>query len=134
MTPLLRHGAGRRPRHPHAAADRGAPKPLLPLAGRTLLDHALDRIDEAGIGNVVVNAHWFPHLIEDVCAARAHPPKVVKEDTLLETGGGIRNALPLLGEDPSWSPMAMPSGWTGRSPPSSASPSASTRKRWTGCC
>jgi N-acetyl-alpha-D-muramate 1-phosphate uridylyltransferase len=76
------------------------PKPLLPLAGRTLLDHALDRIGEAGIGNVVVNAHWFPDLIEDVCAARPQPPQVVREDTLLETGGGIRNALPLLGPDP----------------------------------
>ncbi|MBO1075173.1 nucleotidyltransferase family protein [Roseomonas marmotae] len=76
------------------------PKPLLPLAGRTLLDHALDRIDEAGIGNVVVNAHWFPDRIEEVCAARPQPPRVVAEDTLLETGGGVRNALPLLGEDP----------------------------------
>ncbi|EHL95449.1 nucleotidyl transferase [Acetobacteraceae bacterium AT-5844] len=76
------------------------PKPLLPLAGRTLLDHALDRIDEAGIGNVVVNAHWFPDLIEEVCAARPNPPTVLREEPALETGGGIKNALPLLGTQP----------------------------------
>ncbi|MDB5370159.1 MAG: Nucleotidyl transferase [Roseomonas sp.] len=76
------------------------PKPLLPLAGRTLLDHALDRIGEAGIGNVVVNAHWFPDLVEGICAARARPPTVLREEPLLETGGGVRNALPLLGDAP----------------------------------
>ncbi|MBO1080616.1 nucleotidyltransferase family protein [Roseomonas haemaphysalidis] len=76
------------------------PKPLLPLAGRTLLDHALDRIDEAGIGHVVVNAHWFPDLIDEVCAARPHPPTVLHEEPVQETGGGVRDALPLLGDDP----------------------------------
>jgi MurNAc alpha-1-phosphate uridylyltransferase len=76
------------------------PKPLLPLAGRTLLDHALDRIDEAGIGRVVVNAHWFPELIDEVCAARAHPPTVLREEPVQETGGGVRDALPLLGPEP----------------------------------
>ncbi|KAA2215231.1 nucleotidyltransferase family protein [Pseudoroseomonas oryzae] len=76
------------------------PKPLLKLAGRSLLDHALDRIDAAGIGNTVVNAHWFPDQVEAACAARARPPQVLREDTILETGGGVRNALPLLGPDP----------------------------------
>jgi len=76
------------------------PKPLLPLAGHTLLEHALDRIEDAGIGNVVVNAHWFPDLIEEVCATRTHPPTVLREETALETGGGVKNALPLLGTQP----------------------------------
>jgi MurNAc alpha-1-phosphate uridylyltransferase len=76
------------------------PKPLLPLAGRTLLDHALDRIAEASIAKVVVNAHWFPELIEEVCAARPNPPQVLREEPLLETGGGVVNALPLLGPGP----------------------------------
>jgi MurNAc alpha-1-phosphate uridylyltransferase len=76
------------------------PKPLLPLAGRTLLDHALDRIEDAGIGNVVVNAHWFPEQVQATCAARQHPPRVLVEDTIQETGGGLRDALPLLGEAP----------------------------------
>jgi len=76
------------------------PKPLLKLAGRTLLDHALDRIDEAGIGNVVVNAHWFPEQVEAVCAARPNPPAVLHEEPAQETGGGVRDALPRLGPDP----------------------------------
>jgi len=76
------------------------PKPLLPLAGHTLLEHALDRIEAAGIGRVVVNAHWFPELIEEVCAARPQPPTVLREEPVQETGGGVRDALPLLGPDP----------------------------------
>ncbi|EFH09464.1 nucleotidyltransferase family protein [Pseudoroseomonas cervicalis] len=76
------------------------PKPLLPLAGRTLLDHALDRVEAGGIGNLVVNAHWFPEQVEAVCAARANPPRVLREEEAQETGGGVRDALPLLGEDP----------------------------------
>ena len=76
------------------------PKPLLKLAGRSLLDHALDRIDAAGIGKVVVNAHWFPEQVEAVCAARPNPPTVLREEPVQETGGGVRNALPHLGPDP----------------------------------
>lgn len=76
------------------------PKPLLPLAGRSLLDHALDRIDAAGIGNLVVNAHWFPDQVEAVCAARPNPPRVLREEPVQETGGGVRDALPVLGPDP----------------------------------
>lgn len=76
------------------------PKPLLKLAGRTLLDHALDRIGESGIGHVVVNAHWFPEQVETICAARRNPPVVLREEPVQETGGGVRDALPHLGPDP----------------------------------
>jgi len=76
------------------------PKPLLPLAGRSLLDHALDRIDAAGIGRVVVNAHWFPEQVEAVARARPSPPAVLREEPVQETGGGVRDALPHLGPDP----------------------------------
>ncbi len=76
------------------------PKPLLKLAGRSLLDHALDRIADAGIRDTMVNAHWFPEQVEAACALRRDPPKVLREDTVLETGGGVRNALPDLGPDP----------------------------------
>ncbi len=101
MTPLssamvLAAGLGTRMR----PLTEARPKPLLPLAGRTLLDHALDRIDEAGIGTVVVNAHWFPELIDEVCEARPRPPTVLREEPVQETGGGVRDALPLLGDDP----------------------------------
>lgn len=76
-------------------------KPLLRLDGRSLLDHALDRLEAAAIERVVVNAHWHPEQIAAALARRQRPPTVLQhEATLLETGGGVRLALPLLGADP----------------------------------
>jgi MurNAc alpha-1-phosphate uridylyltransferase len=76
------------------------PKPLLELSGRSLLHHAMDRLRDAGIGNVVVNAHWYPDQVE--AAARSHdiPATVLREKVLLETGGGVTAALPHLGDAP----------------------------------
>lgn len=77
------------------------PKPLLPLEGRSLLDHALDRLAEAGVTEAVVNAHWFADKIADAMAGRTHPRiRLQREETLLETGGGVRRALPHLGDAP----------------------------------
>jgi MurNAc alpha-1-phosphate uridylyltransferase len=77
-------------------------KPLVRLGGRTLLDHALDHLADAGVRRAVVNAHWHADKVASHLAERAEAPEtiVLREDTLLETGGGVRNALPLLGEDP----------------------------------
>jgi MurNAc alpha-1-phosphate uridylyltransferase len=77
------------------------PKPLLPLAGRTLLEHALDRLEDAGVTEAVVNAHWRAEQIETLLADRAAPRLTIQhEKTLLETGGGVKRALPLLGDAP----------------------------------
>jgi len=77
------------------------PKPLLPLDGRTLLDHALDRLAAAAVERVVVNAHWQADQIAAALLRRRAPPTVLqREATLLETGGGVRQALPLLGTGP----------------------------------
>lgn len=75
------------------------PKPLVPLAGKALLDHALDRLAEAGIARAVVNVHHFADQIEDHLAGRRSPNIFVSDERagLLETGGGVRKALPLLG-------------------------------------
>lgn len=76
-------------------------KPLLKLFGRTLLDHALDRLQGVGVTDVVVNAHWHADQVEAQCATRARPRLTVQhEDTLLETGGSVRLALPKLGPAP----------------------------------
>ena len=78
-------------------------KPLLPLGGRTLLDHALSRLEAAGVATVVVNAHWHANLVAAHLATHwPGPPRIVlqREDTLLETGGGVRAALGMLGPDP----------------------------------
>ncbi|MCL2427742.1 MAG: nucleotidyltransferase family protein [Alphaproteobacteria bacterium] len=78
------------------------PKPLLELDGRSLLDHALDRLAKVGVEQAVVNTHWQADRIAASLAARPEPPSVVirREATLLDTGGGVHAALPLLGEEP----------------------------------
>ena len=79
------------------------PKPLLPLGGRTLLDHALARLSEAGVETVVVNGFWQVERLARHLDARAGVPNhtvLRRETSLLETGGGVRAALPLLGDDP----------------------------------
>jgi MurNAc alpha-1-phosphate uridylyltransferase len=77
-------------------------KPLLPIGGRALLDHALDRLAAVGVARAVVNAHWHAPLIEAHLAARPPPPDVVlrEEATLLNTGGAVRAALDVLGPAP----------------------------------
>jgi len=78
------------------------PKPLVPLDGRPLLDHVLDRIEAAGIGEAVVNVHYLADQIERHLRDRKRPRIIVSDerDVLLETGGGVAKALPLLGDTP----------------------------------
>jgi MurNAc alpha-1-phosphate uridylyltransferase len=74
---------------------------MLELGGRTLLDHALDRLAVAGVTQAVVNAHWRPDRIAEAMALREHPCVTLqREEDLLETGGGVKRALPLLGSTP----------------------------------
>jgi N-acetyl-alpha-D-muramate 1-phosphate uridylyltransferase len=77
-------------------------KPLLTLGGRTLLDHALDHLADAGVETVAVNAHWQADAVATHLAQRLLPPRTVllREEKLLETGGGVRGALAILGTDP----------------------------------
>jgi MurNAc alpha-1-phosphate uridylyltransferase len=79
------------------------PKPLIEVAGRTLLDRALDRVEAAGIGTAVVNAHYFADQIDAAVAARPGNLDIRVSDEraqLLETGGGVTKALPLIDADP----------------------------------
>jgi N-acetyl-alpha-D-muramate 1-phosphate uridylyltransferase len=78
------------------------PKPLVTVAGRALLDHVLDKLADAGIETAVVNVHYLADQIEKHVASR-HTPRIVISDEraqLLDTGGGVVNALPLLGSKP----------------------------------
>lgn len=77
-------------------------KTLLTLGGKALIDHALDRLTEVGVTTVVVNGHWQAHRVAAHLAARTEPPRTIfrREATLLDTGGGVRGALSLLGPDP----------------------------------
>jgi MurNAc alpha-1-phosphate uridylyltransferase len=78
------------------------PKPLVEIGGRTLLDHAIDRLEAAGVETVVVNVHHLAHRIAAHLARRETPRIVISEErqAALETGGAIVHALPLLGLDP----------------------------------
>ncbi len=79
------------------------PKPLVEVAGRTMLDRALDRIRAAGIARAVVNVHYLADRVEAHLAARPQGIEVRLSDErakLLETGGGVAKALPLIESDP----------------------------------
>jgi MurNAc alpha-1-phosphate uridylyltransferase len=81
---------------------RTLPKPLIRIGGKTLIDFTLDRLGDAGIEKVVVNVHHLADQVEAHLRARRDLPIVVSDerDTLLETGGGLKRALPLIGDDP----------------------------------
>lgn len=77
------------------------PKPLLKVAGRSLVDHALDRMEEVGVTQVAVNTFYLADMMEDHLAKRISPNIFIsRESERLETGGGIMQALPLLGDGP----------------------------------
>ena len=79
------------------------PKPLVEVAGRTLLDHVLDRLRAAGVENVIVNVHYLPDALEAHLAARAKGLNVKISDErsqLLETGGGLVKAASMIDCDP----------------------------------
>ena len=95
---VLAAGLGKRMR-PITATT---PKPLVEVAGKSLIDHGLDRLRAAGVETAVVNVHWLADLVE-VHVAKCRSPKIVisdERDALLETGGGIVKALPQLGTQP----------------------------------
>src|SRR3979409_1804664 len=78
------------------------PKPLVQVAGRTLLDHVLDKLGDAGVSEAVVNVHYLPDQIIDHTAGRTRPRVIISDerDAVLGTGGGVVKALPLLGDAP----------------------------------
>jgi MurNAc alpha-1-phosphate uridylyltransferase len=77
-------------------------KSLLTLGGKALLDHVLDRLAEVGVTTVVVNGFWQADRVAAHLGARREGPRTIfrREASLLDTGGGVRAALDLLGPDP----------------------------------
>lgn len=78
-------------------ADR--PKPMVPVAGRPLIDHALDLVTPLGLSRVVANLHYKPAPLISHLAGRGIAFSLETPD-ILDTGGGLRHALPLLGDGP----------------------------------
>jgi len=78
------------------------PKPLVTVARKPLIDHVLDRLAEAGVETAVVNVHYLADQIERHLAAWQAPRIKISDERneLLDTGGGVVKALPLLGSAP----------------------------------
>jgi MurNAc alpha-1-phosphate uridylyltransferase len=78
------------------------PKPLVPVAGKPLLDHVLDRLADVGVATAVVNVHHMADAIEAHLKGRTRPKIVISDERgeLLDTGGGVVKALTLLGDAP----------------------------------
>lgn len=78
------------------------PKPLVKVAGKSMIDHVLDRFEAIGLSTAIVNVHYLADQIETHLASRLRPKIVVSDERakLLDQGGGIRKVLPLLGERP----------------------------------
>ena len=95
---ILAAGLGKRMR----PANNQRPKPLVEVGGRTLIDRAIDRLTDAGVETIVVNIHYKADQIRGHLEKRDDVDIQFSDETdaLMDTGGGIAKALPLLGKDP----------------------------------
>lgn len=75
------------------------PKPLIKVAGQALLLHAIEHLQKQGVESIYVNAHYRAELIVKACA-KINEVIILREKTLLETGGGIKNALDVFAQKP----------------------------------
>lgn len=95
------------------ALTAACPKPLIKVAGKALIDHALDIVAATNLSTVVANSHYLPEMLAEHLADRnvilSHEPEI------LETGGGLRHALPLLGNDTVFT-FNTDAIWTGNNP------------------
>ena len=78
------------------------PKPLVKVAGKAMIDHVLDRLASVGVERAVINVHYLADLIEQHLKTRKQPQIVISDERakLLDTGGGVVNALGKLGPEP----------------------------------
>ncbi len=78
------------------------PKPLVQVWGKPLIDYSLDFLADAGVEEAVVNSHYLAELLEAHLLKRTSKPKIIisRENNVLETGGGIKNALKLFDDTP----------------------------------
>lgn len=96
------------------ALTKDRPKPLIEVCGKTLFDHALDVVKRTDLETIVVNTHYFSQMMGAHAKSRG---AIVSDeaDEILETGGGLKQALPLLGEGPVFT-MNTDAVWKGPNP------------------
>lgn len=97
------------------ALTKSMPKPLVPVDGKPLIDYALDLVLETKIESIVVNTHYFPDQIETHLQSKPRVVTLREAGEILETGGGLKNALSLLGADPVIT-LNSDAVWTGSNP------------------
>lgn len=94
---VLAAGRGRR----MAPLTDHIPKPMIEVAGRTLVDRAIDKLEQAGVTKAVINSSYKAEILENHLAKRSSPKIIFsREESLLETGGGIARALAHFGNHP----------------------------------
>ncbi|WP_295038802.1 nucleotidyltransferase family protein [Sulfitobacter sp.] len=103
-------GFGTRMKH----LTQNQPKPMVPVAGRPLIDHALDLARGITPARIVANLHYLPDQLEAHLKAQ-DVQTVIETPQILDTGGGLRNALPLLGSGPVFT-MNSDAIWAGANP------------------
>ena len=89
-------GFGTRMKH----LTRSTPKPMIPVAGTPLIDRALTMVEATHPPRIVIILHYQPNVLEAHLAGRKVVTTLREAPDILETGGGLRNARPLLGSDP----------------------------------
>src|SRR5262245_64628625 len=99
------------------------PKPLVKVSGKPLIDHVLDRLEEAGVERAVVNVHHLADQMQEHLSRRRRPQIVISDERglLLGTGGGVKNVLPVLGNAPFFH-INSATVWRDGAKPSPASP------------
>ncbi len=90
------------------------PKPMVPVGGRPLIDHALALAKGVASGPIVANLHYKPQMLVDHLMPQG-VATIIEAPDILETGGGLRNALPLLGQGPVYT-MNTDAIWAGPNP------------------
>ncbi|PIB26518.1 nucleotidyltransferase [Amylibacter kogurei] len=96
------------------ALTKSTPKPLIKISNKPLIDYALDLVNAADVKTTVVNLHYLPEQIER--HLENTQVKTLREaPDILETGGGLKNALPILGNDPVFT-LNSDAVWTGANP------------------
>lgn len=94
---------------------KSIPKPLIKVAGQTLLDHALEQVAGAGVKRAVVNVHYKGEIIAKHLKGKENILISWENEEILETGGGLRAALPQLGSGPVFT-LNTDAVWTGSNP------------------
>lgn len=91
------------------------PKPLIEIRGQTLIDHALDIVDDAGVGECVINLHYHGDKLASHLAHRRNVTLLWEYPDILDTGGGLSNAIDILGNAPVYT-MNSDTIWRGPNP------------------